>query len=447
MTTFNEDLALLGRQGDPANSDLTHLISSTAESSKAYAQIIGLALEAGLDYIRTVALLLKFETERQQRDGSVEMFNGRVLLSKWPVRRFYDALRTAFDDEAVGSIDELNMLVTEMRLLGLDQVAADSDALEFFAKQNRLTREQTLDADLPTRRRYDLGKQAWLRLNDELGELSLFREDRVLRMEALRQEFMQLFAVEFLAERSQRARLEIASMALELLRKQPDLTAAEIDEQLREEIQTRKAALAEYQLSAAYGLQTSADIDLRDAPEDLAETKLLLRKLAMLIHPDRLADLPLTNEQRQQLTRIWHDTNRLRAEGGAGGLLSRSNDVLRQNIRRAQQILEMAGIEDLDPTSTIRGSTLQERIEWLDGACEALEHRIASIQAELYVIGSDQELNFMRAMLNAPESVQEEERETMKRNAERYRKEARETEQKANLILEANAEIATGSLH
>ena len=447
MTTFNEDLALLGRNGDPAGTDLAHLISSPTEASKAYAQIIGLALEAGLDFIRTVALLLKFEAERQQRDGSAEIFNGHVLLSKWPVRALHEALQVGFEDDAVGCIDELNMLVTEMRLLGLDQVAANSDALEFFSKQNRLTQQQASEADSPTRRRYELRKQAWLRLNDELGELSLFREDRVLRMEALRQEFMQLFAAEFLAERSQRARLEIAHMALKLLREQPNLTAAEIGEKLREEIQRRNEALSAYQLSAAYGLQTGAGIDICEAPADLAETKLLLRKLAMLIHPDRLADLPLTDEQRQQLARIWHDTNRLRADSGAGGLLSRSNEVLRQNIRRAQQILEMAGIEDLDPTSTIRGSTLEERIEWLDGACEALEHRIASIQAELYVIGSDQELTFMRALLNAPESVQEEERETMKRNAERYRKEARETEEKMNQLLEATAEIPTGSLH
>ena len=447
MTTLNEDLARLTRDGGRGPIDPDYLGSSATERAKAYAQIIGTALEAGLGFIHTVALLLKCETERQQHGGSAEMFNGHALLGKWPVRALHDALDQAFDDNTVGSIDELNILVMEMRLLGLDQVAADGEALEYFSKQARLTRQQASEADTPTKRRYDLRKQAWLRLNDELGELSLFREDRALRMEALRQKFMQFFAAEFLAERAQLARMELARMALELLREQPDLTAAEIDERLRDEIRRRSETLAAYQLSAAYGAQTALALDETDSRESLATAKQLLRKLAMLIHPDRLAELPLTDEQRQQLARIWHDTNRLRAESDESGLLRRSNDILRQNIRKAEQILEMAGIEALDPTSTIRGTTLLERIEWLEQACEALEHRIASIQAELYVLGSDQELSYMRALLSAPESAQEEERESMKGNAERYRKEAQEIEAKMNVLLKAAAEMRSGSIH
>jgi len=447
MTTLIEDLALLHHDRTQTAIHLADSAAPSADRASAYSQVVGLAQDAGLDFIHTLALLLKCETESQQQDGSAEMFSGRALLTTWPVRTLYGALRLAFDQETLGTIDDLNVLVSEMRLLGLDRVATDSRALEYYAKQHSLTRQQAAEVDAPTRREYGLRKEAWLRLNDELGEISLLREDRVLRVEAERQEFMHLFATEYLAERSQRARAEIARMALELLRQHPELGAADIQERLREEICKRREELEACERSAAYAQQSGGATRMNDAPEDLAETKLLLKKLAMLIHPDRLAELPLTDAQRQQLTRIWHDTNRLRADRSAGGMLSRSNEMLRYNVRRAQQILEMAGIEDLDPTATIRGATLEERVDWLNASCEAIEDRIASVQAELYVLGSDRELDYMRALLKAPLAVQEEERSTMKRDAERYRDEAREAEAALNQLLEAAAAATQGRVH
>lgn len=438
MTTLKEDLALLDSDGATDRADL---VASTTQPSEAYAEIVGLAHEAGLGFVHALALLLKCESERQQQDGSAEMFNGRALLGKWPVRSLHDALRQCFDDATLGTIDQLNVLVTEMRLLGLDQVATNSDALTFFARQQKLTREQASAVDEVTRRCFDVRKQAWLRLNEELGELCLLREDHALRMEASRQEFMQLFATEFLAERSELARLELARLALELLEKEPQLTAAQVTERLQEEIARRRETLAGYQRSAAYGLLSATGVNLQDGSEDQAQTKHLLRKLAMLIHPDRLNGLPLTDEQRQALMRIWHDTNRLRAQYDGEGRLSRSNELLRHSLRKAQQILEMAGIEDLDPTSTIRGGTLQERIDWLGEACDALEHRVASVQAELFVHSGDQELNYMRALLAAPETAQEEERLKMKTNAERYRTAAEKLERDLDGLLQSAATV------
>ena len=438
MTTLQEDLERLREGHAKTAAPIAQPTRPSVDRRTAYAQIVDVARAAGLDFVRTTALLLKYESENQREDGTAESMNGRTLLGKWPTRLLYEALRTVFEEETLGSIDRLSVLLTELSILGLDQAPTDSDAVVFFARQHCLTHQQASSADPATRRRYDSGKDVWLTRNAELGELSLAREDLVLRMECLRQEFMQMFAVEFLAERSQLARLELARMVRKLLEERPNLTADEIEERLRREFAKRQEALAAYELSAAYGLEPGAAVRDDAAPQDLAEAKHLLRQLAMLIHPDRLSQLPLTQQQKQQLARIWNDTQRLRARSGASGLLCRSNEMLRRNVRLARQILEMAGIEDLDPTATIRGSTLQERIEWLDDACEALEQRIASIQAELAVLSSDQELAYMRALLNAPEAVQEEERATMAANAEQYGKEAEEIEGSTKMLLAAS---------
>lgn len=435
VSTFSEDLDTLKASGTNADAIRGILTATDTQRPAAYASVVGVAVDAGLEMAQTAALILKYEGELQLSAGTAEIVDGMTMLSSWPVNAIRRALLSEYPESAVGSVDQLNVMFTEMHMLRLDQAAIDSDALAFYARQQKLTTTQITEADETTRRRYAIRKKDWLRANEELGELGIVREDCILRIEGLQQEFMQHFATEFIYERTHRSRLEIARLRWKLIQEQPGLSPEEIEARLQHEIELRRDALTDYHLSATFGLLPESETQPNESPQDFAEAKQLLRRLFMLIHPDRLARLPLTDAQRRQLQRIWHETAGLRARSASGTVLCRSNALLRRRVQQAQQVLEMAGIEDIDATSVIRGESLEERVRWLDDACSELDQGIASLQAELHSLSSNQELCFMRSLLNAPESVQEEERRNMEANAENYAKEAARLEERIDLWL------------
>ena len=106
-----------------------------APRSEAYAELVDIGRAYGLGFVRTVALLLKWECEHQSGEGLTETYGNRTLLSEWPIGKLCRALRGAFDSGVLDQIDDLNLMVIEMRLLGLDQVATDSCALIEFEKR------------------------------------------------------------------------------------------------------------------------------------------------------------------------------------------------------------------------------------------------------------------------------------------------------------------------
>jgi len=126
-------------------------------------------------------------------------------------------------------------------------------------------------------------------------------------------------------------------------------------------------------------------------------------------------------------------------------MLRRSVETLEYNLKLAEQILETAGIEGLDAALTIQGDTLEERIDWLERACKEIDAQTVAIQAEIYAISSDQELRFMRALVDAPTTVQEEQRALMKKNAKSCRKEAERLEKEADQLLSLTPKA--GGLH
>jgi len=445
MTTLHEDLETIRSNHMPLLATANTITELSPDHTRAYSEIVDIAHQAGIGYIRAVALLLKYETERQREQGNVKEFLGNSLLSDWPTTEFAAALQTRFADDPLFTDSDLIMLLTEMGMLCLQNAETDSDALAWFARQRQLTSEQAADADTATRRLFGIRKREWLRANDEFGNIILRREDCVLRVEMLRQAFLQTFSTEFIAEKEQSGRLETARLRLKLIKENPELDSAEIAERLREHIEERDEQLRGYQLSAAYGLTVARDIDTNDSKEDLETARHLLRRLAMLTHPDRLQNLDLTHSQRRQLNEIWSSTHALRGDRDGHGMLRRSVETLEYNLKLAEQILETAGIEGLDAALTIQGDTLQERICWLERACKEIDAQTVAIQAEIYAISSDQELRFMRALVDAPTTVQEEQRALMKKNAKSYRKEAERLEKEADQLLSLTPK--SGGLH
>lgn len=438
MTTLQDDLKTIC-----SDNDMPRLARKRA---RAFKQLVEVAAGYDIGYTRNVALLLKYETEQQQSAGVAQDFMGNSLLAEWPTTEMTAALQSHYADDPLFADGDLTMLITEMVLLGLHTAATDSDALAYFDTQRQLTIDQSSDAEPATKKLFAIRKRAWLRSNEEFGNIILRHEDSMLRAEMLRQAFLQLFSVEFIAEKEQAARLEIARLRLELIRQNPALDADQIRERLKDEVEKRVETLRGYQLSASYGLTLSREGRDNYDQQDLETAKHLLRRIAMLTHPDRLQNLDLTREQRRQLGRIWKSTHALRGDRDGQGMLCRSIPTLEQKLELAQQILAQAGIEGLDAALTIQGDTLEERIAWLERACAEIDQQIVAIQAEIFAVSADEELKLMRAMIDMPEARQEEQRERMKLHADECRKAAEQLEREADELLSVSPP-PPGGLH
>ena len=435
MTKIQEDLELLVGNCAEAGKLCGRIFDLRKDRLSAYAALVVIGSDAQIGCVRTAALLLKFESERQSRAGEGKSVSLQSRLAVWHAGELFRALQPVNNEQCTLNSDDLTLLLREMVLLGLHTVPNGSEALGYFASQRRLTIEQLMETDAATRRLFAACKKAWLDLHAECGDLIVSCEELRQSIELTRQDFMEIFAAEFLAERAEMAHLNIAERRLDALNNNPGYSATDIEEHLKRENDKRKETLRPDQLSANYGLLVRPNEEPVENEEDYETSKHLLRRLAMLVHPDRPNRLNLAKDQRQQFKRIWDDTNVLRMRRNNVPVLCRSIGPLQRMLQLAEQIAELAGIENLDAELAVQGSNIGERIDWLDRNCGPLDQKIAVMKSELRVRDIDRELNYMRAMLNAPKRTQEKARSAMKENSSRYRNGACELEAVVNEIL------------
>jgi len=136
--------------------------------------------------------------------------------------------------------------------------------------------------------------------------------------------------------------------------------------------------------------------------------KMLLRKLAMKIHIDRLQHDPaykkLTPQQRDELGRMLREAVGISFSelGFLPGHSMRTVSGLEDALERVDAILRNAGIETRIEM-VIQGETPQEQLAWLKRACRSIEQRIESAKAELLVLATDEETKRMQSVLDHPE--------------------------------------------
>ena len=335
-----------------------------------------------------LTMLMKLAVERgSSRDGR----------DSWPVETLSAALRSAYDVD--WSRHRFWFALLEIAGMRLHTMSLDSPEIAYYEQQQESDQEILKGAPEFERHHYENLKAEWQQIHGELDQLLLHRENALMQREATRQAFMRRFPLH-LEEQEQRVRLALAEFKLGALQENPMLTREELDELANTELAQANVRLHEDLRSMDYAL-TGDDASLNEisSQKAIAVFRKRLKTLFMLLHPDRLLHVPLTENQRHELRRIWDDCQAVNVKNACHYHLARSSELIESCIDRANAILAQAGI-DIDPGLIIQGATLEERIVWLQKAIHRTQRDIEILRDELKAWRDDKEIAAMAALLS-----------------------------------------------
>lgn len=438
--TLLKDLSII--TSDPVRAKSIHRIvfAKGRPRQQAYDYLVEVARQAGLGIVRLCALLLKYDEERRERAGDAKANGSLCGGDAWSARVFFNAV-SSYDEERyrVFTHHDLTLLVAELTLLGLRDLPTNSEALAYVEEQLERVFGQLAEADEETVKNYCSLKRLWLLRNIELKSLDANLEEQLENAASIRRAFMKIFGKEFLAERAQLFRMNVAERRLQLFKDNPGINEVDLERMLGKGKGRQDSNLSRHQLGLPVGCFLSRSAGSKPLDGEYARARSLLRNLATLTHPDKLRQHELSWSQREQLESIWHEIAPLRAESNNKTILTRSVPFLESKLQLARRIMELAHIEDLDASLVVQGSTIEEQVQWLEGANEFLDKRMRCLQADSLHCSRNKELDDMRKLSEAPEEVQEAERQAMVEKCEAFSNNADALERRAVRLISACA--------
>jgi hypothetical protein len=437
--TLQNDLEILTGESDRAKAIHRALLAKGKSRRKAYEHIVKIARHAGLGIVRMTTLLIKYEDDRRQRVEASGQDDDKTADETWAAREFFKTVSSYGDQYQVRTRNDLVLLVSELTLLRLKHLPTDSTALSFVEEQRRVTVEQLAGADTKTAEKFRKLKNLWLCHNVKLKSSETTHDELVEQTASTRRTFMKIFGKEFLAEREQYFRMDVADRRLQLMKKNPGINEVDIERMLGKGKEPSGSHLSRHQLGLPIGCLMPLPQNRTPAEDGHRKAKSLWRNLAMLTHPDKIRQRDLSWSQRRQLELIWHEMLPLRAQSNNKGVLAQSVIYLDRKLQLAEQILKLAHLENLDAALIVQGTNLGEQILWLESANDFLDEQIRITQADNLQYSCSQQIYDMQALVEAPKEAQEVERQAMMEKSEAYRKRAEVLEHEASRFTAACA--------
>lgn len=433
--SLKKDLFALVNDRGRSNSIHASLFEKDVTRRKVYDVLSQLARECDLGVVGLALLLWKYEDARhslRRGESARESHDGPFEL---PLRLFFDTLVSCRDLHAIQSRGDLETLLMEIRLLGLKELPIDSPAVTYIEQQRRATMEQLPAIDAALIRKYRNRKHQWLQQNLQLKgyQSTLGRQRR--ESEAVHCRYMNLMGREHLACQAQRDRLAAARRILGLLRDNPGYGRIDCERMLRQDEQ-RATVHSRNHFAPLPGcaLKSADDDDQTCKAGD--EAKLCLRRLASLTHSDRILRLDPGCRQRRQLEEIWEELAAIRELQSDRRKLAAYLPYLEEKLAQARRIHDMAHIRDLDATLVIPGAEIEEQLAWLGQASLSLERRISLLRASNLQISSNEQIERMRQVVEAPVEVQESERRALREETEQLCMQADVIQKQADVLLQ-----------
>jgi hypothetical protein len=424
---------------DPVRAKSIHRIVFAKDRSRqhAYDYLVEAARLAALGIVRVSALLLKYDDERRERNSDARPVNRPGTRETWSARTFFNAVSSYDKRYPELTRQDLMLLVAELTMLGLRKLPTNSKALAYVEEQFDQLLVQLSETDEDSVKQFRSLKLHWLHRNIEQRDIEAGLEEQLEKAVSVRQEFMKIFGQEFLAERTQFCRMNIAKRRLQLLKENPGVNVAEIERMLGKGKNHRHAKLSRHQLDLPPGYLVSVSGYSIPGDNSYSRARSLLGQISSLTHPDKSRQHQLGRSQRKQLESIWHETAALRAERSNKPVLTRSVAFLENRLQLARRILELAHIEDLDASLVVQGSTIEEQIQWLEEANQFVDERIGRLQADSLHCSRNSELADMHSLVEASEEAQEAERRAMVEKCETFKKRADVLERRADRLIGA----------
>ena len=352
-----------------------------------------------------LAMLMKYAVEvGYANDGQAH----------WPAESLRIALLGAYDLD--WDRHKTWLTLTEIAGMRLHTLPLDSPEIAFYEKQLATDQAILSGASAEDRASFESLKTRWRHHHGELDQLLLHRENMLLQRESVRQDFMRRFP-HYLEEREQKMQLARIEFKLDALREDPTLCGEELDERAEKHLEEAFAALGDDRRRLDYAL-TAGEASLAGfaSQRALTEFRKRLKVLFMLLHPDRLLHVPLTDRQRTELRLIWDDCQGVNIRNASEHDLARTRELVDYSIERARAILAQAGI-DIDPGLVIRGDNLEERTLWLERAILRIQRDLDILRDELKAWRDDKEIAAMSALLSQSDEQQAAQHRAMQERA------------------------------
>ncbi|MCK5827938.1 hypothetical protein KAH43_05365 [Candidatus Bipolaricaulota bacterium] len=345
--------------------------------------------------------------------------------------------------EARYSPDAVDTMVQTMLLNQIHWVANDSKELDHFKRHAVAEIAVCIQGTDSEKQAYWRLTHARIQMLMDLDELHLNLESIRLQNEATNYKYLEVFGECEIALKEAIIRCFKLEQKILLKNANPELSWGEVDEQIRLRIEDMESSTIELKeqienaelisrklqdLERQMQIAGSRGRSLSD--EDKAaykkRCKQILRKICILIHPDRLKNDPayekLTPEQHEELRSILDKTLKVRVEDlGVPSIYIESKyrtpDALLASLDRAKYILENAGI-NIDPQLEIQGTTLPERVAWLEKDMELIEGYVGSAKAELLALMSNEDMQQKSTILASEEKHEDIKKEMQKQTAE-----------------------------
>jgi hypothetical protein len=174
----------------------------------------------------------------------------------------------------------------------------------------------------------------------------------------------------------------------------------------------------------------------QEAVEYDKQCRKILRRIWVLLHPDRLKEHPaysrLTERQKRDLEEVWNDALKISSEElsrpeWSFGYSRRAIEFLKESLERAERELQSAGI-DTSVSLQVRGETARERIAWYQTETRRLERDLVRALALLTSLRQDPAVQERQRLLNMKPEEQENVKTQIKERMRKYLREAKSLE-------------------
>ena len=298
-------------------------------------------------------------------------------------------------------------LINQMIMSHVHLAGSESPELISFIEKQKTEQEYLREASKQESEAFWVAKCCWLELENEVGNLLLKLEKQRLGNANINHKWMVTFGHVYLPLVETETAYYFLKRRIALKEMHANLSIEELEEleaqTLKEEQDKLEQLKMEIEFAKMYQEPQITYVDSEKYTEYEKECKRALRQIWNLTHPESIMHEKFTDEQKKKLREYFDRSIKIRDR--EIGHQSRPLNVLLEILdilASVKSLWQSMGL-DLNEKMIIQGEGLKEKLDWLEKQMVGLEEQKKDIQAEIYAIINDRDIQEKRASLASDE--------------------------------------------
>lgn len=388
--------------------------------------VIRIALFFNLDDIKTIVLLVKAQWERflvsrinrnnidwVNKTGVAEEFFPAFMDNEKAMQKLSDTLQPL--DASFGTTVKLGItpelygsLVNHILVSRTFYFAIESiEIASFVESQNQLLAllksENSAYNDL-----YHARNKQWIDLLKAAENAHLRLEDQRMQNAEDERNWMAVFGDAWYELSKTDMEYQSLKRKVEMKKQNPQMTAEQVEaavltlmEAELEQLQNMETAITISQLFSKMDDNTNPDTQVNK--EVFERYKKVLRAIWLKTHPDKVNDKGFTPEQLELLQKFYRQATEMSATDRLINPLTLERlEVL---LHEVDELYANMGL-NINLNTTVKGSTLKEKVEWLENQIKILENELTQLKNELFSLVNDATLKQKAESMKDPETIE-----------------------------------------